>query len=561
MRAGVALQSNMGVLCERIPWMRGASAESVAVELTLFNYLTAFHPSDVRRWALELLTEGNAGAVHIRLGMVASKVRRDPRLRYCPRCADEMLASHGELYWMRRHQLPGVLICPLHGEPLRTSTVAPQLGNRHLYVPASLENCSLKSGSTGHDWTSPARRLLKEIANRSFEVMTASPAARTPAEWCNFYRAELGLRGLCRKNAHIDQLGLRNAYVDHFRPIFSLIPEACVGHWLESIVRKPRRIFAPLHHILLGLLLDNLPERKYHMPFGSGPWQCRNPLERHVGQAVITDCDTHLDNRKIIGVFQCKCGYKFSRSAEQGSRIRILDLGPLFEIRLRELVAIGASLRKTARTLGVDPNTVRKHSARLGLVTAWKGLHSRRRCSHIDRNAQRETWLKGRQAAPTANLRMLRSSMPAVFCWLYRHDREWLIVNSPCGKRTLERKRRIDWPNIDDVISVRVSEIAHDLRNRESPVRVTRCSIERQLGIVGWLEKRAGKLPKTHIALNTLVEPVAEFQCRRIRWAVEELVRKGIPVVSWRVRRLAGLPDSSSASVESALTTAVFERA
>jgi transposase-like protein len=68
---------------------------------------------------------------------------------------------------------------------------------------------------------------------------------------------------------------------------------------------------------------------------------------------------------KPIGRFVCSCGYVFSLAAAPGSKPRILDLGPLFRQRLRQLASEGIGLRATARALCVDPGTVRRHAERL----------------------------------------------------------------------------------------------------------------------------------------------------------------------------------------------------
>lgn len=44
-------------------------------------------------------------------------------LRYCPTCRDAEINRHGEPFWHRLHQAPGVVVCPVHRVFLRDSTV------------------------------------------------------------------------------------------------------------------------------------------------------------------------------------------------------------------------------------------------------------------------------------------------------------------------------------------------------------------------------------------------------------------------------------------------------
>lgn len=42
-----------------------------------------------------------------------------PGAYFCSECAHEDVAFHGQSYWRREHQIPGLLSCPKHSEPLR----------------------------------------------------------------------------------------------------------------------------------------------------------------------------------------------------------------------------------------------------------------------------------------------------------------------------------------------------------------------------------------------------------------------------------------------------------
>ncbi len=52
-------------------------------------------------------------------------------LTLCPDCVEEDVRGHGEAAWRRSHQLPGVLVCPVHGTALRASRIR-AIGQSHL---------------------------------------------------------------------------------------------------------------------------------------------------------------------------------------------------------------------------------------------------------------------------------------------------------------------------------------------------------------------------------------------------------------------------------------------
>ena len=555
-RAGVLMQSDMARLCRRLPRQRRLTPESLTREATLFPYFTAFHPPEIQKWALSLLIEGNADAVHVRLGLVASTVRPPILLRYCPSCRSEMLTEYNELYWIRAHQLPGVLVCPHHSEPLLDSMVKPASLNQHEYIAPDESNCPPYTSLSTPKWDPAVMRLLIDIARRSANLLKNPPRPRASQSWSNFYHSELVLRGFGKGPSNLDQESLRQAYIAHFDPILSVLPEAAPDSWLPGITRKHRKAIAPLRHILLQMLLDTLPPTKSLRPFGCGPWPCRNPLADHSGKPVVTSCSTHREGGKTIGVFRCSCGYAFSRAAETKSRIRILDMSPLFEIRLRELVAAGTSLRKTARILVVDSNTVRRYASRFGLVTTWKGLPPRPKIPIHNRDVMRAKWSAGHLGALNLSRKQLRSRMPGVYAWLYRHDRRWLAAQPPEPMRRHDGKQRRDWPVIDETTAEELKRCAALLRTENPPMPVTRSALERFLGKPRWLETRLDKLPLCAAALNELTESVPAIQCRRVTWAADELRRLDKPVIAWRIRRLAGLPDHCVPVVEAALRVA-----
>ncbi len=181
------------------------------------------------------------------------------------------------------------------------------------------------------------------------------------------------LRGFSPRGDKIDQRALVNEFSARFGPILNILPEATRGSWLKAITHLHKRAFAPLHHILIRLLIESIPLVEASNPFGLAPWPCRNPLAEHYGQSVITNCKLHKQHGKSIGCFPLLLWLCLQHGIGTGSRARILDLGRMFKTRLRELVTAGSGLWSTANVLHVTPNTgVLRYAALLGLETPWK---------------------------------------------------------------------------------------------------------------------------------------------------------------------------------------------
>jgi hypothetical protein len=95
--------------------------------------------------------------------------------------------------------------------------------------------------------------------------------------------------------------------------------------------------------------------------------------------------------------------------------------------------------------------------------------------------------------------------------------------------------------------------LAKQIRNQTPPIRITLAELERRAEKRNWTLKRAHRLPQTMAYLNQTLETTADFQLRRIYWVIEQLEHQNIPVVAWRVMRMAGLKPASYSLVMTAL--------
>lgn len=554
-RATVGLQSHVAALSQRIPADRGLSPERLTKDFTLYRYYTAFEPKSVGQFALASLVDGPADAVHVRLGIAASAISAPAYLRYCPICFGEMLSRYGEGYWRRSHQLPGVLVCPDHGAALADSAVSQGAGNQHEFIAADQKNCSPVAALPS--WASGPRQvtLLQEIAKRSAALLDRPPVRSRFCDWGAYYRSAVIDRGFGKGKENVAQNLLREAFLSLLEPVIDLIPGGLGGDWPMAMVRKHRKAFHPLRHVLFQIFLDKRsPQRRPAPPFGKGPWPCFNRLADHYGQDVIYEIAVRHEQNRVIGRFSCACGFVYSREVGSRSSPRILDFGPLLDSQIRQKVAEGLGLRAVARYLAIDPGTVRLHASRLGLNVPWKPLAARHSRTLVpDRDAIRTLWLDMQQNHADLSRRQLALLLSKERSWLYRHDREWLEQHSP---RALHKKwsdRRVDWETLDRSMATQLRKAAREITREVPPQRVTQAALERKLGRPRWMSKRQTKLPKSIGVLGEVMETTDAFRLRRIVWATAELHRQALPTRAWRVRRLAGLPSIASPSVETAL--------
>jgi hypothetical protein len=546
-KVGAFLQTDLWRLAANIPPPHGITASQLAMENTLLPYVTAYQPQEVRDWAKALLTTDHqrATALCFWYGMTGGDVRLPSTLRYCQTCRENMLNQCGELYWQRVHQLPGVLVCPIHGVPLADSLVSLNQKGLQEYVAADEYNCP--PSPLPPVWANQPDliRLLMDIAQASASLLTSPPPARPVAAWGEEIQSALRSRGFGCGRFGIDQPVLSDAFLSLLGPLFDIIPNAAPGRWLLKITRRHFKPFAPLRHILIRRLIESVPLHLATNPFGPGPWSCRNALANHFGEPVVMECELHKTTRgKTIGVFRCSCGFVFGTAPDSGSRARILDRSQLFEPKLRELVAAGTSLIDTARVLNVTSGAVLYYVAKFGVKSNWKVSSIDHETPSIDRDSLRATmrgaWTSEHGAAPDLTRTQLRRRIPTVYQWLQENDNEWLKMQPPIGITPTFKPSLVDWRAIDAEMVETLKRGAAWLLAQNPPKRITVNALERAIGRRGQL-KRLHHLPLSAEVLSELLETVEESQCRRIVWAAEDLRRQGQPISLRRLCDLAGV--------------------
>ncbi|UXL29808.1 TnsD family Tn7-like transposition protein [Stenotrophomonas maltophilia] len=524
--ASIDLSGHLQALADRLPVGFGWTAERFIDELTLLPYYTAFQPASIRRRARQAMLRGETDGLMARLGMAAFRVGRVTRLRFCALCRQQMRAEYGECYWRRDHQLPSALVCPDHGCPLQASTVSVTAQSRHIAVAADPRSCPWNAPALVH---SSDQRLLSDLqwlAQASRTVMEKPGPAKSRTEWARHYRQGIHRAGLAYSVKRVDQQRLQEQFREHHRGALIRWPGLMTGSgfrgdWLPAMVRKHRKAFHPLQHILLQDFIDH--QSPSTEPFGAGPWSCLNPLARHRGKKLISSFEMHRNRSHQVGVFACRCGYVYTRSyfpdrCDVGSP-RFQSYGPMLLPALRKMTTDGMSLRGIGHRLQLDPKTVVRLATELGMSVVWKAGMGRRRPASRSPAAEKV-------AQQTTKKRKARK---------------------PCGPL-------LDWQSVDQKACHDIQSIVQRLRMSEPLLRVTVTCIERQIWSRGWLRMRASKLPLAMECLSSVVESVEQFQRRRAAWIIRQMDKAGEPLRVWQILRRAGLTSRHEGVVAPVLT-------
>jgi hypothetical protein len=125
--------SNLVDLAARTRLSLGAPA-ALAGKATALPYYIRFSTQDTVDRAMASIAYGSTTGLIQKVGIGQSGKHLPLPRRSCLSCMQQDKAEHGIAYWRRSHQLPGVHVCPIHGEPLVSVPLPKNQSRRSSYV-------------------------------------------------------------------------------------------------------------------------------------------------------------------------------------------------------------------------------------------------------------------------------------------------------------------------------------------------------------------------------------------------------------------------------------------
>lgn len=560
--AVVDLPANIDSLITNLPIGSNYSAERLIMENTLYPFYSAFLPPERAKTILQSMKGDSGGSIHNRIGVMASTIKENRYIKVCRKCAMESLNTYGELYWVRSHQIPGIIICPKHKVLLSDSKVLVHHDNKHEFIPATVDNCNLSEEYT--NLTNIEEVIESEFIPKYIQVvdnvdkLLNNRYPNKPPEWFfSQYIEMLKMMGLANTNGSVKQKELREQFIAFYGENILEIVQSSINDnescWLSMMVRKPRKTVHPIRHLLMIQFLEFTLEELWneetdYQPFGKAPFPCLNAGADHYLKSVVINTTIRYDSKikRPVGTFSCSCGFVYARSGPDSSeedryRVgRVKEFGQVWEAKLKELLQKDLSLREIARRLKVDVNTVKKYGQKLRENEVE--LSSEGQNNVINKEGFREEWLDLQKKCPEKSKTELRKDNSRTYAWLYRNDREWLNTNSPKKRQIPTVDNRVDWDKRDEEILEVVKAVVEEILNSDDkPERITISRVGKKIGKLSLLEKHLSKLPRTNEYLLQNTDSVRDFQIRRIKWAIGECERQGCDLQWWRVAKIAGI--------------------
>jgi hypothetical protein len=236
--------------------------QTLLYQHTLLPLYAPFVDEGKRIKAKKLMEAKSQGAVHMTLGVAASRLKAPKHFRYCEFCYNEQISESGEGYWLREWFLPGLAVCAKHKLPLIKFEQGAST-HRHSYQALYPPNLNPKVTTQSGDYDASWLSLDLELTIKAAELLNLSETpSPNKTQWSQFYFRLAQDHGLTR-GKNIDHGLLYNRLSNYYPPAYLsskglFIEPQSDTNWLRTIFRKHRKSFNYLQHLIVWRVF--LPE-------------------------------------------------------------------------------------------------------------------------------------------------------------------------------------------------------------------------------------------------------------------------------------------------------------
>lgn len=548
--SNILMPRYLGRIASLLPVSSGMSAEFFLQNATVFPYFQPFLTEKRADAYCRYLSNSlpDSKSLYFSLGMGKLRYPRTNYLRFCAECWKEDVKKYGEPYWHRLHQLPGVMVCPVHRQSLMTTTVTLLAAGKSFY-PAE-ERLIGQSQACGV-YSDGMMEKLALIASDSDWLlqngMDCGSYEQTHSKYVQYSRSQ----GFDSLTGRIRAKKIRNAVQDSFGAELLGLLDASGGNagesWIERIFHHPQSFQHPMYHILLTELMAGSTRAFFQeaypefLPFGSPPWPCFNPVCPEYLRDVIERYDANPRSSCMHAKFECPvCGMAYrrkhamSKEEQYARRPKIVDYGSLWKDKLREcVIERGLSLRETCEIMRCDFYTANRYAVKFGFLSAENAYFPTWKTAESDdsspppamsvteaRERYRRQWLELIESHPDAIRSELIKMAPNCYIWLRKHDLEWYNLHSPPARYV-----NFDWAEKDRQTLERIRTAYERLSSGDGkPRRITKTALINESAAHSLSREDAlNKMPETSSFLNAVLESQESWRKRKIIWAVHEL--------------------------------------
>lgn len=506
------------------------NVESIVYSHTILPYYLRFGDTIRLASTLSCVRQGGAGALKGALGLLATRMGAQHPLKACPTCMRCDADQFGTPYWHVTHQLPGVLICPFHGEMLLCSFVKTSGEGRFEWSLPRADLFQRTEFGLRHAQDDVfVRQLIVDLASCSIQIHSADRRILVdPNRFAAVVLRRLHVIGLATAGGRIGHDRFCAEILKLTRSIrpfdaLSALPDttASAAAQFKRLVQKPRSIAHPIRYSVLILAFFGSWESFATAYQSDEVHEFRAP-NKNVGSspvaALVDRQNKQFERTEIVTLVSGGMSYRaaaravgvdvstaISWGAAAGFPVRRRPKMVTAEVRAKVVAAIesGQSEDEVIACSGISRTALRYLVKTEGELKVKWG-HARH--ERVRRDVRRK-WMGLIAANSKVTSSVLRRLAPAEFAWLYRNDREWMRdVAAGMPRVSLTNHVRVDWGKRDaemaEAVRLAVSSNA-DLFESRALTRAKICQLVPKLkGMASDLHR----LPLTRAAVEEALD-------------------------------------------------------
>lgn len=495
------------IMLDRLPLGHTFTTEDLLYKHTWYGLYKAFLTDERNKKMFDVILHGSntrnaEGQPQIagKQSVLASEVK------YCPACVLNDLQTYGEVIVHRKHQVAFLEICPVHS--LRLFSECPKCFNKYgnTQTGVLLRESRCKCGydlPNEYIEMNPMHQKQINLLNDLFYIRDNHNKFNIDTIIIKFIE-QLYSQGFITPKGAILKRELLAYFKDEFlRNDIFIFDEVKMegGFFRNTLFHREHMVNSISFYLQLAQLLcksfrsltETHIQYAIEIPFGNGPWACKNSKCQLYNVPRINCCSRNVNNSSGVYSIKYDCESCNHTNSIRGEKI------------ICSKRKISKDVNNTINGIN-EINAARQEIAVASDVSFERKIHKNRL---LMRNLLYARSFKTRSE--------IRKQAPYLFDWLMDHDREWLESRIP---QKIERKsRKLDFKLIDQDLQRKI-RIAGESISSDYHLPIRRGTVLRKLSPKNRNRftqyHRENKLPLSVQEIDKFVESNKQFLIRSI---------------------------------------------
>lgn len=418
-------------------------ADHLIENYTLFRLYARFRPKETMDRVRAMMRGTSVERLKFILGLPSSRANSCHPLKFCRYCVAEEIQLYGFSRWRLSFQWPTVWICEKHNQLLNwVSANHSGFGKTSWFLPSDIQSAAISSLDT---CLSSHREKMAALANITIKIADLDHANYSPEIMRLAFLRAIKERGWVTSYGTVQYATVKDAFLRHFYEL-DILPGMGFIHslnqedfgFLGTIIRGRKGFLHPSKYlVMINFLFDDMHAFKSSYDECLLAPDIKDAQEQILNSANI--CRENILYKLVVvenhSLNQAANSLNISitnviawarRNGIEYERRPRLETEPLL-LAMQKLIDKGATREEIASELGI----------RRRWITAFFGRHPdlkekwRRKILIAETERRREAFQNIIKNMPGVPLKEILTIPANGYCWLMKHDRQWLQKNLP----------------------------------------------------------------------------------------------------------------------------------